>query len=189
MPQPPILPPINWPEVFNSGKTYADWLATPDDPSHVEKIMGFAARVRITELETAWLKALPREVHVLAIAETWCGDVMRHIPVLAALAERAPRLQLRCTSRAAHPDVFARFLTNGGEAIPKFVFLSDKFTECGNWGPMPEACRRLISRGKGLGDVGLARQRVSALYDADPNLREVTRELIDLIDIASSTAL
>jgi len=84
--------------------------------------------------------------------------------------------------------VFARFLTNGGEAIPKFVFLSGEFVECGNWGPMPAACRELIARGKASGDGATARQKVAALYAADDRKREVVNELLDRIDVASSTA-
>jgi len=108
--------------------------------------------------------------------------------VLARLAEVAPRLEVRFITREQHPDVFARFLTNGGEAIPKFVFLSEAFVECGHWGPMPAGCRELLSRGKACGDVGAARERVSARYVADPEKREVVRELLALIDVASSSA-
>ncbi|MFM1920552.1 MAG: hypothetical protein RLZZ303_2186, partial [Candidatus Hydrogenedentota bacterium] len=50
-----------------------------------------------------------------------------------------------------------------------------------NWGPMPETCKRLIARGKATGDVGAARREVSARYEADPQLREVFGELIDLL--------
>jgi hypothetical protein len=134
------------------------------------------------------LRALPRAVHVIAIAEDWCGDVVRHVPVLQKLADTSSNLHVRYISREQWPDVFTRFLTNGGEAIPKFIFLSDKFVECGNWGPMPDMCRELIARGKACGDVPAARKKVSGLYEADHNKRMVVAELIHLIDIASSTA-
>ena len=74
--------------------------------------------------------------------------------------------------------ILRRFLTNGGEAIPKFVFLSEDYVECGNWGPMPEECRRLIARGKACGDVPAARKKVALLYEADPERRVVIDELI-----------
>ena len=82
--------------------------------------------------------------------------------------------------------MFARYLTNGGEAIPKFIFLSDAFVECGNWGPMPEGCKEYISRGKASGDPKRARELVATAYAADPECRAVVRELCRLIDIASS---
>jgi hypothetical protein len=93
---------------------------------------------------------------------------------------------VRFISRQQWPDVFARFLTNGGEAIPKFIFLSDAFVECGNWGPMPGPCRELVARGKACGNVAAARKKVSGFYEADGNRRMVVSELLELIDIAVS---
>jgi hypothetical protein len=132
----------------------------------------------------AALAALPRPVHVVAIAEPWCGDVRRHVPVLQRLAQAAPLLEVRHIARAQHPDVFVRFLTNGGEAIPKFVFLSDQYIECGNWGPMPAADRVLIARGKACGDLGAARKKVGLSYQVDAERRIVVEELMALIEIA-----
>jgi hypothetical protein len=134
-----------------------------------------------------FLRALERPVYVVAIAEDWCGDVVRHVPVLQRLADAAPRLKVRFISREQHREVFVRFLTNGGEALPKFIFLNDRFVECGNWGPMPEKCRDLIARGKACGDMAAARMKVSALYAADSEFRVVVSELVRLIDVASCT--
>jgi thiol-disulfide isomerase/thioredoxin len=134
--------------------------------------------------EEALLGALPRPAYVVAIAEDWCGDVRRHAPVLQRIAQAAPNLEVRYISREQHKDVFVRFLTNGGEAIPKFVFLSDQFVECGNWGPMPAADRVLIARGKACGDVGAARRKVAQSYQMDAERRIVVEELLQLVQIA-----
>ena len=112
--------------------------------------------------------------------------MVRHVPVLQRLAEAAPNLKVRFITRQQWPDVFVRFLTNGGEAIPKFVFLSADFVECGSWGPMPGPCRESIARGKACGNVAAARQKVHGLYEADGNRRMVVSELVQLIDIAAS---
>ena len=61
-------------------------------------------------------------VNVLVIAEDWCGDVHRHVPALEIIPSHARKVKTRYIMREDHPEVFARFLTNGGEAIPKFVF-------------------------------------------------------------------
>jgi hypothetical protein len=189
MPRPPLLPVVDWKSVFESGKTYQDWLESAENPLHRIRMEETRKGLKLESHVEALLKALPRPVLVVAIAEDWCGDVVRHVPALERLAEASPRLALRFITREQHPDVFIRFLTNGGEAIPKFVFLSDKFVECGNWGPMPEFTRELIARGKALGDVGKAREKTSALYKADHNQRIVIAELLRLIDIASTTEI
>ena len=186
MPQPPILPVIDWKAVFESGKEYAAWLADAASPEKRQRLEGFREALVLEPQTQGFLSALPRSVNVVAIAEDWCGDVVRFAPVLQRMAEAAPNLKVRFISRHQYPEVFARFLTNGGEAIPKFVFLSEVWVECGNWGPMPEICKELIARGKACGDVAAARRKVAALYEADSNGRMVISELLKLIDIASS---
>lgn len=186
MPRPATLPLIDWKAVFESGLDYAAWLASAESPDQREKLEAQRQALVLEPQVRGLLAALPRPVHVVAIAEDWCGDVVRHAPVLQAMAEAGPQLKVRYITRQQWPGVFSRFLTNGGEAIPKFIFLSDRFVECGNWGPMPEACRELIARGKACGDVAAARKKVAALYEADGNRREVVRELIHLVDIAAS---
>lgn len=186
MPKPPILPTLDWRAIFESGKTYEDWLRSGENPENQQRMESARREQRLDPPWEAYLRALPKPVHVVAIAEDWCGDVVRHVPVLQRMADVGPNLRVRYISREQSPETFVRFLTNGGEAIPKFIFLSDQFVECGNWGPMPEACRELIARGKACGDVGAARQRVSALYQADADKCVVVAELLRLVDIAAS---
>lgn len=181
MPRSPILPVIEWEKVFNSGKTYEEWLAAAELPEH-RNTMEHARKTLWFDTQGTWV--LPRAVHVVAIAEDWCGDVVRHVPVLEVIAAGADKLHVRYISRGQWPDVFARFLTNGGEAIPKFIFLNDKFVECGNWGPVPEPCKTLIARGKACGDVAAARRKVAGFYEADHNRRMVFEELLHMMDIA-----
>ena len=188
MPKPPILPTIDWPAVFDSAQDYDAWIDAAESPDNAAAMRKALASLSLEAPAAAALAALPRTVHVVAIAEDWCGDVLRHVPALQRLAEAAPKLEVRYITREAHKEVFVRFLTNGGEAIPKFVFLSDQFVECGNWGPMPADCRHIIARGKACGQGGAAREKVSARYDADPELREVIHELTALVMTAACAA-
>ncbi len=185
MPMPPNLPILDWKAIFESGVPYSRWITTgtvPANRARMEELLGARA---LEPHVRGFLQALARPVRVVAIAEDWCGDVVRHVPVLERMAQAAPALQVRYVSRGQHPEVFARFLTNGGEAIPKFIFLSEAWAECGNWGPMPAALRELIARGKACGDVAAARRKVSARYEADPEGRETQRELMALVEIAA----
>jgi hypothetical protein len=186
MPRPATLPTLDWKAIFDSGQDYAAWLAAAEAPEQRDKVEAQRQALALEPAVAGFLAALPRPVPVVAIAEDWCGDVVRHVPVLQCMAEAGPQLLVRYISREQHPDVFVRFLTNGGEAIPKFIFLSDRFIECGSWGPMPDCCRELISRGKACGDVAAARKKVSACYEQDANRRIVVTELMRLVDIAVS---
>ena len=184
MPRPPILPVLDWEAVFRSGLPFEAWVAAAESEESRDTMRQALANQPLDPHVEAMLGALPRPVHIVAIAEDWCGDVRRHVPVLQRLADAAPNVQVRYISRAQHPDVFARFLTNGGEAIPKFIFLSERFVECGNWGPMPSADRVLIARGKACGDVGAARAKVAQSYQMDVERRIVVQELLSILDVA-----
>lgn len=188
MPRPPLHPTFDWPSLFASGLTWEAWLAAAESPERRDTMARSRAAQGMDAATRAFPAGLPRPVRVLAIAEDWCGDVVRHAPVLQAIADATPGLEVRFVRRDQHPDLFVRFLTNGGEAIPKFIFLSEGWVECGNWGPMPEACRERIARGKACGDVAAARKQVAALYEADPEKAEVVKELLHLLDIASCKA-
>lgn len=181
MPRPATLPVIDWKSVFDSGLDYTAWLTAAESPEQRDKLEAQRLALHLEAPVVGFLAALPRRVHVVAIAEDWCGDVVRHAPVLQRMAEAGPNLVVRYISREQYPGVFTRFLTNGGEAIPKFIFLSERFVECGNWGPMPEACKILIARGKACGDVASARKKVSTSYEQDTQRREVVAELLHLV--------
>jgi len=185
MPKPPLLPTTPWAKVFESGKEYSRWLDSGESPDNRRAMEKIRQSLVLEPDAVSSLQALARPVSVVAIAEDWCGDVVRHVPVLQKMADTSSNLRVRYIRRDQWPEVFVRFLTNGGEAIPKFVFLNEAFVECGNWGPMPDACREVIARGKACGNIPAARRKVSAMYDADPNLRAVVTELLHLIDIAA----
>ena len=188
MPRPPVVATVDWKAVFAGAKTYRDWLTAAEFPEHAAKMEDTRSSLVLPEAMKGRLGAIGRDVPVLAFAEDWCGDVVRHVPALELLASQSPRVVTRYVSRADHPEVFIRFLTNGGEAVPKFVFFGKDYVECGNWGPMEMEARALISRGKACGNVGDARKKVSALYGADPKQERVFDELISLLEVASCDA-
>ena len=188
MPRPPILPTIDWPTIWTFAQGFEDWLDSAESEDNTRRINENLAAICLEPQEQAAMQNLSRLVRVVAFAEDWCGDVVRHVPALQALSDVSGMLHVRYVKREQHPDVFARFLTNGGEAVPKFVFLSEQYTECGHWGPMPEACRQLIARGKACGDVPSARKKVAAMYEADADLRVVVQELRELAEIAAAVA-
>ena len=189
MPRPPILPTIDWKNIFDTALDFNAWLAAEGREDRDEKMRQLIDDFHMRTHEEGMLRALARPVYVIAIAENWCGDVIRHVPVLQKMADIAPNIHIRYIKREQNKEIFARFLTNGGEAIPKFIFLSSEWVECGNWGPMPSRCRELVARGRACGDIAAARKKVAAHYEADPECREVFAELLQLIDIASTMSV
>ena len=186
MPKPPDLGVLDWSAIFESGKDYNAWLEACEQGPNVEAMKELYEAQLIEPQVAAAVANLPKPIHVMVIGEEWCPDVVRHVPVLQKMADLSNNIQVRYFFRADCPEVFVRFLTNGGEAIPKFIFLSDAFVECGNWGPMPGRLVDIIARGKACNNIAKAREQVYALYQADDKRREVVEELLHRIDIAST---
>lgn len=189
MPRPALLPAPEWENIHGTGLDWPAWLAAAEDANKAQRMQESFDTLQVPEAAALVLASVKKPVNVVAIAEDWCGDVVRHAPVLARLAAETTKLNVRFITRMAYPDVFIRFLTNGGEAIPKFVFLSDAWVECGNWGPMQTNCRELIARGKACGDVAAARKLVKLIYESDPACSQVFSELAELAELAGSASV
>ena len=189
MPMPPTLPLLDWRAIFAAGQRYAEWLERAESPANAAAMRDATATQPLPPSALQALNQLERDVYVVAIAEDWCDDVIRHVPVLEKLAATTARIHSCYLTRAYDPSLFLRFLTNGGEALPKFIFLSESFVECGSWGPMPLVCREWIARGKAVGDVGAARKQVSRLYREDNEKQIVVSELIHHIWIAATARI
>ena len=95
MARPPVLPALDWPAVFASALTWESWLGTAEKAEHRDLLRRSLHDLILDETAGSRLARLPRKVHVLAIAETWCGDVRRHAPTLQRLADAGDRVDVR----------------------------------------------------------------------------------------------
>lgn len=84
-----------------------------------------------------------KKPHILAITEDWCGDAMLNNPVIRKIAEAA-ELEIRCAFRDADTDLIDRYLTNGGRAIPIYLFLNDQGEVIAKWGPRAPELQQLV---------------------------------------------
>lgn len=102
---------------------------------------------------------------ILVITEHWCGDAMINNSILRNIAEHAG-IEVRCVLRDEDTDLIDRYLTNGGRAIPIYVFLNEQGEVVGKWGPRaPELQQNVMKR----------REELPA-KDAD-NFEEAQKEL------------
>jgi len=175
--------------IWESGQTWEAWLASGADAMKRSEMEKHFKDVTFSSDDTAFFKGLTRTVYLLMIAEDWCGDVRRNVPVAARIcAENPAKLQMRCVDKETKPQLMVRYLTNAAEAIPICVFFNDQFVELGNWGPRPAACKQFIARGKAANKMDDARAKVSAFYAQDQH-RSTVKELRELIELASATSV
>src|SRR5437763_5571459 len=117
---------------FDRGLTYDAYKAQMT--RNRERFEQNEAAVRIPQADLAALRALPRPVHVLVLAEDWCGDVIANLPVLGRLAKDSGKLDVRVFLRDQNDDIMERYLNKGQfKSIPVFVFFDEAFRELGHW--------------------------------------------------------
>ena len=113
---------------------------------HVDMWRHHWEHAEVPEGARARLADLPGPRRVLILAEDWCGDAVRSVPLLVKAAAEAPGVEARVIDIAGHPDLMARHLTKGGKAIPVAIVMDGSVRELGWWGPRPAALQAILRR-------------------------------------------
>ena len=117
-------------ERFSTGLTYDEYKSQMT--RNREKLEANEAAVHLSDEDLAAFRRLPGPIHVVALAEDWCGDVLANLPVIGVLARESGTLDLRVFLRDENKDLMGRWLNQGlYESIPVFAFFDDRFTEIG----------------------------------------------------------
>src|SRR5687768_4295003 len=86
--------------------------------------------VTLREHDTDLLRRLDRKLNVIVLAEDWCGDVLRYVPVFARMAEVAGTWDVRVFCRDENLDMADLWLKEGKfRAIPVIAFLDEGLDE------------------------------------------------------------
>jgi len=97
-----------------------------------DRVEANEARVAIDAEDLETFRSLNGPIHVLALAEDWCGDVIANLPVLGKLARETGTLDVRIFLRDQNKDLMQQYLNQGKyESIPVFAFFDDAFNEIG----------------------------------------------------------
>jgi hypothetical protein len=84
------------------------------------------------------LREIEGPVRVLALAEDWCGDVVRYLPAMARMAEAAG-WELRVFYRDHNPHLADAWLKDGlHRSIPVFVFFDEQWNEIAHFIEKPQ---------------------------------------------------
>lgn len=166
---------------YLNGQTWQEWIESAE--KNKEKMLEKYENYAFIKLDGEFFRSIERKVHILVIAEDWCGDVVRQLPILVKMCEQSENLDLRIIDRDNNLDVMERYLFNGAQAIPVFVFFSDEFVEVGCWKVRPEPYQDVFARMKIDGNTKAARELTDQSMDAE-NDRLTVEELKNLIDLA-----
>ncbi len=129
-------------EHWNAAVPFADFLETVEEKADIWQ--SAFKRASTTEGDRARLGALPGPRRVLVLAEDWCGDAARSVPVIVRLLEAAPTSELRVLDVGKHPDAVDAHLSRGARAIPVVIVEDEQGRDLGWWGPRPAALQTML---------------------------------------------
>ena len=194
---------------FDTGLTYERY--KDQMTRNRDRVEANEARVELDAADLAVFRSLNGPLHVLVLAEDWCGDVISNLPVLAVLARESGTLDVRIFLRDENPDLMQRYLNQGKyESIPVFAFFDETFTAMGVFIERPanvterraEQRKRLHAEHPEYGQYGAppdalpedVRARLTAEITAQRNAdaswanREVVRALREIVERSPAAA-
>jgi selT/selW/selH-like putative selenoprotein len=131
-------------ERFGQGLTYEAYKAQMTRNRDRFEINEQAVELKSDDI--AFFAELDRPLHVLVLAEDWCGDVIANLPVLGRLAAESGTLDIRVFLRDQNLDLIDQYLKDGQyRSIPVFVFFDATFQELGHWIERPARMTELQS--------------------------------------------
>lgn len=100
---------------------------------------------KISEEVRQKLKSYDRELVLLTLTESWCGDAAASLPIIDKIAEASPNISLRVVLRDESLDLMDKFLTKGARSIPKVIVFDKTNNEIiGEWGPRPSIATQMV---------------------------------------------
>ena len=126
------------------------------------------------------VKALPAQKW-LVISEAWCGDAAQNLPLINALAELNPDIELSIILRDENLDIMDEYLTNGGRSIPKVIGLTADQETIFDWGPRPQLMQKTYTELKEEGqEYAEISKTIHTMYARDKG-QAFQAEFLDLL--------
>ena len=157
------------PERFDRARSYEDYVAGV--AVNRDQFEHYYNTVHLTEADAAFFREIATPpsgpARLLAIAEAWCPDVFRGLPVFKRIAE-ASNMTMKVVARDENPDIMDEFLLNGtARAIPVAVFYTRDHRYIAHWTERPAVAHAEIARVKAEFSAGRPPLDLKTATDAE----------------------
>ncbi|MCY2934378.1 MAG: thioredoxin family protein [Planctomycetota bacterium] len=128
---------IDWIAHFETGLGYRDFLSKYGTLLHSERWHSNLDSIELTESQKTLLGSFRRQMKVICLAGTWCGDCANQCPIFQRIVESAPNgsIDLRFLDRdAISPEFGSALKINGGQRVPALIFISEDGQEVARYG-------------------------------------------------------
>lgn len=119
---------------FETGLDYASFLDRYADQTQRTRWDDFRAIVQLTDDQKSLLSSFVRDMKVLVLAGTWCGDCVNQCPIFDHFAQATDKIQVRYFDRDDNADMADYLKTCGAPRVPAVLFLSEDNQICGRYG-------------------------------------------------------
>ena len=119
---------------FTHGLTYQDFLVKYATDEQRRRWDGLFAAVSLSEAQQELLRGFRREMKVLVVAGTWCGDCVNQCPIFAHFANENERIAIRFYDRDEDAELANELSICGASRVPSVLFLSEDGFVCGRYG-------------------------------------------------------
>lgn len=132
----------NFNPAFEQALPYASYLSHHATDQQRARWDRMYEQVALTQNQQELLRGFKRQMRVLCVSGTWCGDCSNACPILARFAEIAPCIDLRFIQHPSHSNgpgslnsaLMDELSICGGARVPVGVFMSEDGYECGRFG-------------------------------------------------------
>ncbi len=119
---------------LSSGLSYTQFLEQYATLEQKQRWDDFHASITLNDDQKLLLTSFVREMNVLVVAGTWCGDCVNQCPIFDHFASQTETIRLSFFDRDDHPDLLEAFPTCGGARVPTVLFVSEDGHLCGRYG-------------------------------------------------------
>lgn len=159
---------------FDTGLPYQDFLNRFGTDEHRSRWAAVHEQVSLTEAQTGLLSGFVRDMKIIVLAGTWCGDCVNQCPIFDRFAAASEKIDVRYFDRDDSSDLAEELSVCGGQRVPAIVFLSEDGHVCGRAGD------RTLAKYRDMAATQLGAACPSGIGGADQTLLDqVTQEWLN----------
>ncbi len=164
-------------EKFDAGLTFEAFVASGEPLGHAGQWRERYGRLALDPSQETLVSSFVREIRILTLTGTWCGDCALQGAALARIAEASPLLHLRFLPRDPHADLIVKLKINAGFRVPVTFFCAEDFEPVSVFGDRTLSRYRSMARKQ----LGPACPPLGGEAPADP-VRTVLQEMLDEVE-------
>jgi thiol-disulfide isomerase/thioredoxin len=136
---------MNFAAVFDQGLRYEAFLSKYGTEEQRRRWEGVYTTVALTTDQNRLLAGFVREMKVLVVAGTWCGDCVNQCPIFQHIAALNDRIRIHYFDRDDNKELAQELSICGGPRVPSVLFLSEDGHPCGRAGDRTISAYREIA--------------------------------------------